>query len=52
VDDIDRALIAQRISELQNSIEKTKLGPDLDKLITWLDHYKRVDRHLTGTAMH
>ena len=27
-------------------------GSELDRLITRLDHYKAVDRHLTGTAMH
>jgi hypothetical protein len=27
-------------------------GSELDRLITRLDHYKNVDRHLTGTAMH
>ena len=52
VEDIDRAMIAQRISELESRIEKTELGSDLDKLITRLDHYKTVDRHLTGTVMH
>ena len=39
VEDIDRAMIAQRISELESRIEKTELGSDLDKLITRLDHY-------------
>ena len=34
VEDIDRAMIAQRISELESRIEKTELGSDLDKLIT------------------
>jgi len=27
-------------------------GAELDKMITRLDNYKEVDRHLTGTAMH
>jgi hypothetical protein len=27
-------------------------GNELDKLITRLDHFREVDRHLTGTAMH
>jgi hypothetical protein len=27
-------------------------GSELDKLITRLDHFKEVDRHLTGTAAH
>ena len=49
---IDRNLIAQQISELESRIQKTEPGSVLDKLITRLDHYKTVDRHLTGTAMH
>ena len=45
-------MIATRIGELETRIEKTDLGSELDKLITRLDHFKTVDRHLTGTAMH
>jgi len=52
VQDIDRAMIATRIGELQQRIEKTEPGNELDKLITRLDHFKTIDRHLTGTAMH
>src|SRR5664280_1835088 len=52
VEDIDRAMISTRISELESRIEKTEPGSELDKLITRLDHFKTVDRHLTGTAMH
>jgi F-type H+-transporting ATPase subunit epsilon len=52
VEDIDHGMIANRIEELQNRIAKTEPGFDLDKLITQLDHYKDVHRHLTGTAMH
>ena len=40
------------ISELEKRIAKTDPGTELDKLITQLDHFKTVDRHLTGTAMH
>lgn len=50
--DIDRATVTTRISELEQRIAKTEPGSELDKLITQLDHYKEVDRHLTGTAMH
>jgi F-type H+-transporting ATPase subunit epsilon len=50
--DIDRAMIATRIGELEQRIAKTEPGNALDKLITRLDHYKTVDRHLSGTAMH
>ena len=52
VEDIDRGMIAERIGELEQRIAKTEPGSELDKLITRLDHFKEVDRHLTGTAMH
>jgi F-type H+-transporting ATPase subunit epsilon len=52
VADIDRAMIATRIGELEQRIAKTEAGSALDKLITQLDHYRSIDRHLTGTAMH
>jgi F-type H+-transporting ATPase subunit epsilon len=52
VESIDRTMISTRISELESRIEKTEAGSALDKLITRLDHFKTVDRHLTGTAMH
>ena len=52
VEDIDRGMIAERIGEMESRIEKMEPGSALDKLITRLDHFKAVDRHLTGTAMH
>jgi len=52
VEDIDRTMISARISELEQRVEKTDLGAELDKLITRLDHFKTLDRHLSGTAMH
>lgn len=52
VEAIDKAMIAQRISEMQERAGKMEQGSELDKLITRLDHFKDVNRHLTGTAMH
>jgi F-type H+-transporting ATPase subunit epsilon len=52
VEAIDRTMISTRIGELEQRIEKTEPGNELDRLITRLDHFKTVDRHLTGTAMH
>jgi F-type H+-transporting ATPase subunit epsilon len=52
VENIDRATITARIGELETRIEKMEPGSELDKLITRLDHFKEVDRHLTGTAAH
>jgi F-type H+-transporting ATPase subunit epsilon len=51
-DDIDRGIIAERIGEMEQRIEKMEPGNALDRLISRLDHFKAVDRHLTGTAMH
>ena len=50
--DIDRAMITERIGEMEQRAAKMEPGTELDKLITRLDHYRDVDRHLTGTAMH
>jgi F-type H+-transporting ATPase subunit epsilon len=52
VEDFDRAVLAKRIEETEGRIAKTEPGNELDKLITRLDQFKTVDRHLTGTAMH
>jgi F-type H+-transporting ATPase subunit epsilon len=52
VQDIDRATITTRIGEMESSIAKMEPGSALDRLVTRLDHFKEVDRHLTGTAMH
>jgi hypothetical protein len=45
-------MISARISELEGRIAKTELGAELDKLVSQLDHFKDVDRYLTGTAAH
>ena len=49
---IDPAMIQSRIGELEQRVAKTEAGSELDKLVTRLDNYKSVHRHLTGTAMH
>jgi len=50
--DFDRAVLATQIGEMEQRIAKMEPGNELDRLITRLDHYRNVDRHLTGTAMH
>lgn|SRR5512142_1662597 len=52
VEDFDRTMIAARISELESRIGASEAGSELDKMITQLDHFKEIDRHLAGTAMH
>ena len=51
-EEIDRGMIAARIGEIESRIAKTESGSELDRLIRQLDHFKDVDRHLTGSAAH
>ena len=50
--DFDRAVLAAQINEMEQRVAKMEPGNELDRMITRLDHYRNVDRHLTGTAMH
>ncbi|HEY2757966.1 MAG TPA: F0F1 ATP synthase subunit epsilon [Pseudolabrys sp.] len=52
VEDMNRDVITARIGELEQRIAKTEPSAELDKLITRLDNFKSVDRHLDSTAMH
>jgi F-type H+-transporting ATPase subunit epsilon len=52
VEDFDKAALTTRIGEMEQRIEKMEPGSALDKLITRLDHFKQVDHHLQGTALH
>jgi F-type H+-transporting ATPase subunit epsilon len=52
VADFDKAVLASRIGEMEARIEKMEPGSALDKLFTRLDHFKQVDQHLQGTALH
>jgi F-type H+-transporting ATPase subunit epsilon len=52
VEDLDRAVIAVQIKESEKRIAKMEVGAALDKEIERLDHFKSLDFHLGGTAMH
>jgi F-type H+-transporting ATPase subunit epsilon len=52
VEDFDRAVLAERISAKEEKIKGLDPGAALDRAIERLDHFKQVDRHLQGTAMH
>jgi F-type H+-transporting ATPase subunit epsilon len=52
VEDFDRAVLAERISAKEEKIKGLDPGVALDRAIERLDHFKQVDRHLQGTAMH
>jgi F-type H+-transporting ATPase subunit epsilon len=52
IGDMDREVLATRMRALEERIKTVEPGSVLDKMVTQLDHYRDVDRHLTGTAMH
>jgi F-type H+-transporting ATPase subunit epsilon len=52
VEDFDRTILTERIEAQQEKIKVTQPGSALDKAIERLDHFKQVDSHLQGTALH
>jgi F-type H+-transporting ATPase subunit epsilon len=52
LDDLDRASLQAQIAKMEQDIKEMAQGSELDKAITRLDHFKALDQHLQGTAMH
>src|SRR5947209_7269504 len=52
VEDFDRGVIAERITAQEEKIKEMDAGSALDRAIERLDHFREVDRHLQGTALH
>jgi len=51
-ENVDAQMIAARITDLQERTAKMEPGNELDRAIERLDHFKSVQQHLTGTALH
>jgi F-type H+-transporting ATPase subunit epsilon len=52
VQDLDPALLAQRVAETEEKIKKTEPGSSLDREIEWLDHLKQISTQLEATTRH
>ena len=52
VEDFNRDVLAERIGAQEEKIKEMESGNALDRAIERLDHFKQVDRHLQGTALH
>ncbi len=50
--DIDQAALAAQIKSMEEKVAKMEQGSELDREIARLDHFKALDRHLAGTALH
>lgn len=51
-EEMDQNTLAAHIKQVEKKIETMEEGSALDKEIWRLDHFKTVQQHLTGTAMH
>jgi F-type H+-transporting ATPase subunit epsilon len=52
IEDLDRAVLEKHIRELEAEIKDLAQGSALDKAIERLDHFKALNTHMSGTAMH
>ena len=51
VEEFDRGILSERILAQEQKVKDLE-GSALDKAIERLDHFKQVDQHLQGTALH
>ena len=52
IEDLDRAALQRQIAEMEERVKGMEQGSALDREIVRLDHFKMLDQHLEGTAMH
>lgn len=52
LEDLDRASLQTQIAQMEQDIKEMTQGSALDKAIARLDHFRVLDQHLDGTAMH
>ncbi len=52
LEDLDREMLQAQISKLEQVVKDLAQGSELDRQIARLDHFKSLNRHIEGTAMH
>ena len=52
LEDLDLAMLAARIAEIEEKIKRIEVGSLLDRELERLDHFKAVGTHLQSTGMH
>jgi len=52
LEELDRASLQAQIEQMEQAIKAMVQGSELDKAIARLDHFKMLDQHLEGTALH
>jgi F-type H+-transporting ATPase subunit epsilon len=52
IDEFDRDALRDRIETMEASVKTIEQGSELDRQIERLDHFRQVNSHLQGTAIH
>jgi F-type H+-transporting ATPase subunit epsilon len=52
VEELDRAALAAQLEQLEQRVKEMEQGSLLDREIAKLDHFRALQAHMTGTAMH
>jgi len=52
VEEVDRGALRAQIEKMEQDVKQIAQGSQLDRAIARLDHFKALDQHLQGTAMH
>jgi F-type H+-transporting ATPase subunit epsilon len=52
VEEVDHAALRAQIEKMEQDVKQIAQGSQLDRAIARLDHFKALDQHLQGTAMH
>ena len=52
LEDIDQAMIATHIKDMEERVTQMEPGSELDRMVARLDHFRTLNEHLSGTAMH
>ena len=52
IDKFDVAELKAKIADMERTVPTRPVGDELDREIAKLDHFKALDQHLQGTAMH
>jgi F-type H+-transporting ATPase subunit epsilon len=52
VEDLDRASLQKQIAQMEQDIKEMAQGSELDRAVAKLDHFKVLDAHMNGTALH
>jgi F-type H+-transporting ATPase subunit epsilon len=52
VEDLDRASLQKQIAQMEQDIKEMAQGSELDRAVAKLDHFKVLDAHMSGTALH